>query len=75
MTIDSQYNPGTYKWTKGYMFWDSWEVIPAYEIRHIGLNTYMFVQWKSGDYYIRRSAPSYYVFIKDGEYGTNVASN
>lgn len=22
MTIDSQYNPGTYKWTKGYMFWD-----------------------------------------------------
>lgn len=76
MTVDSEYNPGIYKWTKGFIFWDSWEVIPAYEIKHIGLNTYMFLQWKSGDYYYRGSTPSYYVFIKEVEdKPQNVAPN
>ena len=52
-----------YKWTKGYIVqWNT--VIPAYTIKNIGGNDYMFIQWKSGDYTVRGMKPYYYVFIR-----------
>ncbi|MCL2517614.1 MAG: S8 family serine peptidase [Oscillospiraceae bacterium] len=52
------------KWTKGYLEFSAWQVIPAYTIKNINDVLYMFVEWKSGDYYVRRQDPRYYVFKK-----------
>jgi len=41
-----------------------YEFIPEYTIKHIDGDDYMFVQWKSGDYTIRKQKPHYYVFRK-----------
>jgi len=53
-------NRGGTHWTKGYIFMD--DVIPAYTIKSIDGDDYLFIQWKSGDYTIRGMKPHYYVF-------------
>ena len=35
-----------------------------YEIKKIGDNEYLFLEWKSGDYTIRHMKPKYYVLKK-----------
>ncbi|MHB8064136.1 MAG: hypothetical protein ACYDG2_16160 [Ruminiclostridium sp.] len=53
------------KWTKGYVFeMGSYDTISAYEIKKIKDKTFMFVEWKSGDYTMRGEKPLYYVYLK-----------
>ena len=40
------------------------DTIPSYTIKNMDGGDYIFIQWKSGDYTIRRSKPCYYVFKK-----------
>ena len=54
-----------YKWTKGYII--QFDTVPAYTIKNIDGEDYMFIQWKSGDYTIREMKPFYYVFKKTVE--------
>jgi hypothetical protein len=52
------------RWTKGFMVWDDWKVVPAYEIKNINGARYMFVEWKNNDYTAHGKLPGYYVFKK-----------
>ena len=61
---EMDYNLRKSKWTKGYI-WQN-DTIPAYIIKNIDGENYMFIQWKSGDYTIRKMKPCYYVFKKTG---------
>ena len=60
---DHGWEANVYKWTKGMVLHSS--TAPEYEITRAGGKTYLFYQWKSGDYTIRYSKPSYYVLQKD----------
>lgn len=52
-------------WTKGLVFYNNDTVTASqYHIKEIDGSTYMFYQWKSGDYTFRHSKPSYYVLKK-----------
>lgn len=53
------------KWTNGLI--KLYDTIPEYTIKHIDGADYMFIQWKSGDYTIRKMKPYYYVFKKTNE--------
>jgi len=49
-------------WTKGLVLSD--DTASKYILREIGGSTYMFFEWKSGDYTIRYMKPFYYVLKK-----------
>lgn len=49
------------KWTKGSVLNSGSQTAPAYELRWIGGQKYMFFEWKSGDYTERHCLPGYYV--------------
>ena len=51
-------------WTKGLVFHSGDRTASKYTIKDIEGSTYMFYEWKSGDYTIRYSKPSYYVLKK-----------
>jgi beta-lactamase regulating signal transducer with metallopeptidase domain len=51
-------------WTKGLVFHSGSKTASKYIIKDIEGSTYMFFEWKSGDYTIRYSKPSYYVLKK-----------
>ncbi|MHC4426456.1 MAG: M56 family metallopeptidase [Planctomycetota bacterium] len=51
-------------WTKGLVFHSGDKTASKYTIKDIEGSTYMFYEWKSGDYTIRYRKPSYYVFKK-----------
>jgi len=51
-------------WTKGLVFHSGDKTAAKYTIKDIEGSTYMFYEWKSGDYKIRYSKPSYYVLKK-----------
>jgi bla regulator protein BlaR1 len=51
------------KWTKGMVLHD--DTASEYEITRAGGKTYLFYQWKSGDYTIRYSKPAYYVLQEE----------
>jgi hypothetical protein len=51
-------------WTKGLVFHSGDKTASKYTIKNIEGSTYMFYEWKSGDYVIRYSKPSYYVLKK-----------
>jgi hypothetical protein len=55
------------KWTKGFVLNGGAKTSPAYEIRWIGGDKYMFLEWKSGDYTDRHCLPMYYVLQWIGE--------
>ena len=48
-------------WTRGLVLDSDSKTASRYLLREIGGATYMFYEWKSGDYTIRRRDPSYYV--------------
>ena len=50
-------------WSKGFII-DVDNTIPAYVIKQVNGKTFMFVEWKSGDYTVRGKTPSLEVFIK-----------
>lgn len=53
------------RWTKGYIInYPLKDTASKYTIRKIDGETYMFMEWKSGDYVYRHHKPSYYVFKK-----------
>lgn len=58
-------------WTKGFfvdlMTSTGMDTIPAYSIIIKNGKTYMFLEWKSGDYTIRGEKPSYFVFEKTSD--------
>ncbi|MBN1807014.1 MAG: M56 family metallopeptidase [Sedimentisphaerales bacterium] len=51
-------------WTKGLIFHSGDKTAGKYTIKEIDGSTYMFFEWKSGDYTIRYRKPSYYVLKK-----------
>lgn len=54
------------QWTKGYV-WGSDDVIEEYEIKQLDGKTFMFMQFKSGDYTVRGQKPNYYVYVKTSD--------
>jgi bla regulator protein BlaR1 len=54
-------------WTKGLVFHSGDKTASKYTIKHIEGSTYMFYEWKSGDYTIRHRKPAYYVLKKVSE--------
>lgn len=53
-----------YTWTKGLVLSKNSKTASTYEIKRMGEDTYLFFQWKSGDYAIRHMEPSFYVLKK-----------
>ena len=51
-------------WTKGLILSPADKTASRYVIKKIADSTYMFFEWKSGDYVIRHMKPSYYVLKK-----------
>jgi len=51
-------------WTKGLVFHSGDKTASKYTLKNIGDSTYMFFEWKSGDYTIRHMKPCYYVLKK-----------
>jgi len=51
-------------WTKGILIHRGDQTASHYEIRDLKGKTYMFLEWKSGDYTIRHMKPQYYVLKK-----------
>jgi len=52
------------RWTKDYIMLEEYKTAGKYEIKHINGETYLFFEWKGGDYTIRGMDPSYYVMKK-----------
>lgn len=51
-------------WTKGLVIDKNQQTASKYEIKEIKGETYMFYEWKSGDYIYRDMEPKYYVLKK-----------
>jgi hypothetical protein len=51
-------------WTKGLIIEPAAKKASRYQIREIQGETYMFYEWKSGDYTLRQMKPKYYVLKK-----------
>ncbi len=51
-------------WTKGLVFHSGSKTASKYTLKDIEDSTYMFFEWKSGDYTIRYMKPFYYVLKK-----------
>jgi len=51
-------------WTKGVVIHSGDKTAAKYEIKKIGDEEYLFLEWKSGDYTIRHMKPKYYVLKK-----------
>ena len=51
-------------WTKGLVFHSGDKTASKYTLKDIEGSTYMFFEWKSGDYTFRYRRPSYYVLKK-----------
>ena len=51
-------------WTKGLIIEPAAKKASRYQIKEIQGATYMFYEWKSGDYVLRQMKPSYYVLRK-----------
>jgi bla regulator protein BlaR1 len=58
-------SPWTWTWTKGLIIHPADKTAAKYHIKEIDGSTYMFFEWKSGDYTIRRIKPKYYVLRKE----------
>lgn len=54
----------SFTWTNGLVLNKQEETASKYEIKEIDGQTYMFFEWKSGDYIFREMKPQYYVLKK-----------
>ena len=54
-----------FTWTKGHILHGGERTDSRYEIRTLSGRTFLFFQWKSGDYTLRGMQPSYYVLERD----------
>jgi len=57
--------PASVNWTKGVVIHPGDKTASQYEIRALDGKTYLFMEWKSGDYTIRHMKPQYYVLQKE----------
>ncbi|OGR77102.1 MAG: hypothetical protein A2X32_07425 [Elusimicrobia bacterium GWC2_64_44] len=55
---------GWWTWTRGAVMHANDRTASRYEIKNLGGAQYMFFEWKSGDYTLRRMKPKYYVLKK-----------
>lgn len=55
-------------WTQGVLINSSSKTASRYTFKKIGGLTYMFLEWKSGDYAIRNQLPFYYVLIREADF-------
>lgn len=62
---------GWWTWTKGFLIHRGDRVAQKYDIRDIGGNKYIFLEWKNGDYVIRHMKPKYYVLKKMADLRTD----
>lgn len=53
-----------FRWTKGVVTHSGDRTAARYLIKELKGRTYMFLEWKSGDYSIRHQSPQYYVLVK-----------
>lgn len=60
---DKTRGTGETKWTKGYV-WGGDDTISEYVIRQLNGKTFMFIQFKNGDYTVRGQKPNYFVYVK-----------
>lgn len=58
-------SPVSMTWTKGLVLCAREQAASAYTIKEINGSTYMFFEWKSGDYTMRGMNPYYYVLKKN----------
>jgi len=56
--------PRDLRWTRDYIIYEKDQTASHYFIKEIDDKTYMFMEWKNGDYMYRGIKPSYYVFEK-----------
>ncbi|MFI5349153.1 MAG: hypothetical protein ACHQ2Z_06395 [Elusimicrobiota bacterium] len=62
-------------WTKGSLLNLGDKTAGRYEVKKIGGNEYLFVEWKTGDYILRHEKPQYYVLKRrDGAPAAKAAS-
>lgn len=52
-------------WTNGFIISEPDKTCAGYEIREMDGETYLFLEWKSGDYVYRMAEPWIYVFKKE----------
>ena len=55
------------EWTSHYLLDSQNALAEAYTIRKIDGVEYLFIEWKSGDYYFAKKQPKYYVFTRKGK--------
>ncbi len=63
-TLSGDFSNKNIKWTKGLILNKIDKTASKYEIRELNGDTFLFYEWKSGDYIFRSSKPSYYVLKK-----------
>jgi len=63
--LDKGRTTGPWTWTKGLIIHPGNKTAAKYHIKEINASTYMFFEWKSGDYSNRRMKPKYYVLRKE----------
>ncbi len=63
-TIDGEYSNVNNCWTKGLIINKRFKTASKCTIKEIDGNTYMFYEWKSGDYTYRGMKPNYFVLKK-----------
>ncbi len=54
-------------WTKGIIIHHGDQTASSYVIKEMKDSTYMFFEWKSGDYILRNMKPQFYVLEKEAE--------
>ena len=60
--IISTDDPSVWRWVNGYVICNTKSLASRYLLKEINGTEYLFVQWKSGDYYFGGREPSWYVF-------------
>ncbi len=63
-TIGDASATGPWRWTKGYIWHAGSHTEADYQIRQIGGQPYLFMEWISGDVTMRGKNPGYYVLSK-----------
>ncbi|NMM62707.1 peptidase M56 [Clostridium sp. P21] len=61
---DGKVSKSAFTWTKGIILNQASKTASKYVIKEINGSTYMFFEWKSGDYTMRGMKPYYYVMKK-----------
>ena len=65
LILDNGETNWAWNWTKGLLLHSGDKTASKYAIRETAGSTYMFLEWKSGDYVIRHRKPGYYVLKKE----------